>query len=320
MGEEDDSRGARRERPAVGAREPDEQPHRLRRRRGRRRSSVSRGRARTRRPSPTKAQPRPRGGRGRRRAGCTRARSAKRLYARASCAYQTRNGWTLTRAAATRPARRETNSAACAVRDGDDRRADERRERAQSDLSEAGEPRPGPREHVVEVRRRLAVRDRAEHVVEVLAQERHGDELVEPEALAVECGEAKVRPDAVSAATIQAALRPCRRMVRLAKRCQYPAATCSAVGSKLELAEAAHRLERAARRLLQQPPVLPDPLPRDGCQRWSTSPNCPCARSEGRAAAGGARDRRPLRPSPRSACRSRSPARSPTRGTPRRNP
>ena len=86
-----------------------------------------------------------------------------------------------------------------------------------------------------------------------------------------------------------------------------------------ELAKPHDRLERAASlRLLQKPPVGPSAYPRATDARdGAPSPSCPCARSEGRRAAGGSRDPRPLRPSPRSACRSRSLARSPRpRGTP----
>ncbi len=92
-----------------------------------------------------------------------------------------------------RPARDQHRPGA--VRHGDDCGAGERRQRAETNLAEAEEARPGPGEHVVEIRRRLALGNRPEQVVEVHAQERHGDELVEPEALAIECREAKDRTD-----------------------------------------------------------------------------------------------------------------------------
>src|SRR4051812_9986457 len=50
-------------------------------------------------------------------------------------------------------------------------------------------PRPG--EEVVEVRRRLAVRNGVHHPAEALAHERDRDELVEPEALTIERREAQ---------------------------------------------------------------------------------------------------------------------------------
>ncbi len=78
-----------------------------------------------------------------------------------------------------------------AVRDRDRRRPRERGERPQANLAEPEDLRPRPGHDVVEVRRRLGPRDLAEDVREAAIEQRRRDELVEPEALPVEGGEAQ---------------------------------------------------------------------------------------------------------------------------------
>ena len=111
VGETDSRREAPPPGPQTGATRAERAATPPRAGRERRRSSASRARARPRAPSREGPTGLLHGERARRRAPCTAARSANRLYARASCAYQTRNGWTLTRAAAMTPTRRETRAA-----------------------------------------------------------------------------------------------------------------------------------------------------------------------------------------------------------------
>jgi dTDP-4-amino-4,6-dideoxygalactose transaminase len=88
------------------------------------------------------------------------------------------------------PRRRELGGGGVDHRDRE--RAAERRERSQADLSGPEGLRPQPQEHVVERRRRIGARQGVHRVDERGPQDvdrRHG--LVEPEALAVERGEAQ---------------------------------------------------------------------------------------------------------------------------------
>jgi hypothetical protein len=79
----------------------------------------------------------------------------------------------------------------CQPRKRNGRRAEERRERAESYLARAEELRPHPGQEIVERWRRLALGDRREHVAKPHADEPDGVQLVVAEALKAERREAK---------------------------------------------------------------------------------------------------------------------------------